>query len=297
MVLTLISFPTILDTFPARASEFIRRVIMILSRNLSPDDFGLFVFGSLSHNRDTVNIENGTSDADLLVIVADHGRGSMKKTWKELNALEQVFFDPGIQKRGIVASILRAVERQTGMHENIFLTKLSDFKNARFSSIFKTNEIISKILAPSTIVMGSALCHMTFVFGNKEFDASVKQMHASLKRENELLTDLFKSLLMNTVLTLGGIFLLPLTPRATRYAIEATKWSLYAATYSISGERPSKKIQRRFFKQIGVSPAFLDRWLQLSEHYVSDTSFTLQALWNVIKIHCLGFKIKSTTRS
>ena len=211
---------------------------------------------------------------------------------KDMNVLEQVFFDPDSNRRGIVASILHAVERQTGMHENIFLTKKSDFEKARFSSIFKTNEILSKFLAPSTIVMGSALCHMTFVFGNKAFNGVVKRLHESIKQEKDVFSDLVKSLLMNTMLALGGIFLLPLTKKATRYAIEATKWSMYAATYSIIRERPSKNIQRRFFGRMGISPAFLDRWLQLSNNYSPDTRFTMQTLGNVMKIHALGFKIK-----
>lgn len=290
MAHALISFPKILALFSTRASEFIKQVILILSRNLTPDDFGLFVFGSLSHKRDNVNIENGTSDVDLLVIMADNS--SMKKTWQELNALEQVFFDPGYQKADIVSRILHVVERQTGMHENIFLTEERDFRKARFSIIFKTSKIVSKLLAPSNIVMGSALCHITFIFGNKNFEEGIKQLQASIKREKYLIFDLLKSLLMNTMLALGGIFLLPLTSKATRYAIEATKWSMYAATYSIICERPSKEIQRRFFKRVGISSAFLDRWLHLSRNYVPDTTFTIRAFVNVVKIHVLGFKIK-----
>ena len=97
---------------------------------------------------------------------------------------------------------------------------------------------------------------------------------------------------MNVVLAMGALVLLPVTKRATRYAVEATKWSMYAATYSMIGERPSKPSQQRFFSRLGVNDAFLKRWMQLSQYYEPDTKFTFGALWNVIKIHALGFKIK-----
>jgi len=280
------------DSFPGHVNEFIKQVIKILQSSMLDDKFAVFVFGSLSHKRDHASIKNGTSDVDLLIIIKDDSSTQLHYLWRKLNTLQRKFFDAEQKKTSVVSHILQAIERQTGMHESIFLAREKDFKDVRFSNIFKTNKFLSKILAPSNIVIGSALCHITFVHGNKDIENTVKAMQASIGTEEHILPDLIKSLLMNTLLSLGGIFLLPFTKRATRYAIEATKWSMYAATYLMIGERPSKPSQKRFFERLGIASAFLNRWLRLSIVYEPDTRFTIIALINILKIHAMGFKIK-----
>ncbi len=277
---------------PRHAVAFIKRVIVILEKHIPSTSYALFLFGSLSHARDKANLVDGTSDVDLLVIVQDEVASQARKALPELNALQQLLANNVSKRRGIVPSILQVIERQTGMHESIFLSRERDFKDVRFASIFKTNKILSWLLAPTNIVFGSALCHMTRVHGNEAIEAAVRAMQSTFRHEKHVLPDLVRSLLMNAALAMGASVLLPLTKRATKYAVEATKWSMYAATYSMVGERPSKPSQRRFFSRLGVSAAFLGRWMQLSRHYVPDVKFTLATLWNVVKIHALGFKIK-----
>ncbi len=277
---------------PQHAAEFIKRVIIVLEKHIPSTSYALFLFGSLSHAWDKANCVDGTSDVDLLVIVADDVASQARKALPELNALQQLLANNVSKRRGIISSILRVVESQTGMHESIFLSRERDFKDVRFARIFKTNRLLSWLLAPTSIVFGSALCHMTRVHGNGDIEGSVRSMQSTIRHEKHLLPDLMRSLLMNAVLAMGSAVLLPLTKRATRYAVEATKWSMYAATYSMVGERPSKPSQKRFFSSLGVNAAFLGRWLQLSQHYVPDVKFTLATLWNVIRIHALGFKIK-----
>jgi predicted nucleotidyltransferase len=265
---------------------------MTLERYIPSTSYALFLFGSLSHARDKANCVDGTSDVDLLVIVKDEVASQARKALPELNAIQHFLANNVTAQRGIVASILRVIERQTGMHESIFLSRERDFKDVRFASIFKTNRFLSWLLAPTHIVFGSALCHMTRVHGNETIEAAVRAMQSTFRHEKHVLPNLVRSLLMNAALATGAVVLLPLTKRATRYAVEATKWSMYAATYSMVGERPSKPSQKRFFSRLGVSEAFLSRWMQLSRHYVPDVKYTLATLWNVIKIHALGFKIK-----
>jgi hypothetical protein len=265
---------------------------MTLEKHIPSTSYALFLFGSLSHARDNANCVDGTSDVDLLVIVKDEVSNQARKAWPELDALQQLFANNASKRPGIIPSILRVVERQTGMHESIFLTRERDFKEVRFSSIFKTNKILSWLLAPASIVFGSALCHMTRVHGNVAIEAAVRSMRSTIGQVKHVLPDLVRSLLMNVILAMGAAVLLPVTRRATRYAVEATKWSMYAATYLMIGERPSKPGQKRFFSMLGVNATFLDRWMELSQHYAPDVKFTLATLWNVIKIHALGFKIK-----
>jgi hypothetical protein len=293
MMVTRLQLPsTTPDSFPRPARNFIKQVIKVVEKYIPCTSFALFVFGSLSHKQDKADCVNGTSDVDLLVIVKDDVFCKAKNAWAELNSLQQFFFMNGTKNRGIVASILRVVERQTGMHESIFLARERDFKEVRFARIFRTNKIISGLLAPANIVFGSALCHMTRLHGNDDIETTVRAMQSTIGSEKHILPDLVKSLLMNVVLSIAAIVLLPITRRATRYSIESTKWSMYAATYLMIGERPSKPNQQRFFAKLGVNAAFLDRWMQLSKAYQPDVTFTLVAPWNVLKIHALGFKIK-----
>ncbi|MEX2718376.1 MAG: hypothetical protein Q6353_010140 [Candidatus Sigynarchaeum springense] len=280
------------NELPRCAAAYIKRVIKVLDKYIPSTCYALFLFGSLSQAMDNADCVDGTSDVDLLVIVKDEVAGRARKALPELNALQRILPNNVVSRRGIVATILEVIERQTGMHESIFMSKEQDFKAARFASIFKTNKILSRLLAPTSIVFGSALCHMTLVHGNGAMENSVRAMQSTTRRKKDLLLDLVKSLLMNVILAMGAIVLLPLTKQATRYAVEAVKWSMYAATYSMVGERPPKPSQQRFFSKLGVNAAILGRWVQLSRHYVPDLKFTLATPWNVIKIHALGFKIK-----
>ncbi|MBN2153498.1 MAG: nucleotidyltransferase domain-containing protein [Candidatus Lokiarchaeota archaeon] len=281
---------------PKHATAFVDRAIRIVERHIPSAAYALFLFGSLSHARDGADCVDGTSDVDLLFIVKDGCDEAVRDAWPELNALQQHYFDDVGTRRGIVPAILRAVERQTGMHESIFLTRERDFKEARFSRIFTTNKILSRLLAPTSIVFGSALCHMKRIHGDAAFDGAVRSVKAAVGVGKSLLPDLARSMLMNAALVMGAVVLLPLTKRATRYAVEATKWSMYAVTYSMTGERPSKPCQLRFFSGLGVSPAFLGRWLELGRRYAPDVKFSLAALWNVVRIHALGFKMRGTRR-
>jgi len=280
------------NDLPRYAAAYIKRVIKILEKYIPSTSYALFLFGSLSHARDEANCVDGTSDVDLLVIVKDDIADRARAALPELYALQHLLANNVTARHGIVPTILDVVERQTGMHESIFLSRERDFKDARFASIFKTNKVLSWLLAPTSIVFGSALCHMTLVHGNGTTENSVRAMQSTMCHGKFMILDLVRSLLMNVVLALGAVVLLPLTSNATRYAVEAMKWSMYAATYSIVGERPSKPSQRRFFSKLGVNSAILGSWMQLSQHYVPDTKFTLATPWNVIKIHALGFKIK-----
>jgi hypothetical protein len=282
----------IFDELPRIARIFIKRVISIMEKYIPNTSYAVFLFGSLSHARDKANCVDGTSDVDLLIIVNDDVASEARKAWPELNALQQLLANNVTKRHGIIPSILRVIERQTGMHESIFLSRERDFKNVRFSSIFKTNKILSWLLAPANIVFGSALCHMKRVHGNEDIEVAVRSMQSTIGHEKHVLPDLVRSLLMNVVLAMGAVLLLPVTRRATIYSIEATKWSMYAATYLMIGERPSKPGQKRFFSKLGVNATFLDRWMKLSQHYEPDVKFTLATLWNVLKIHALGFKIK-----
>lgn len=280
-----------IDALPAIAKDFIQRVVRILEKHVPSTSFAIFLFGSLSHASDKVNCVDGTSDVDLLVIVKDDVSTAARDAWVELNALQQILGNH-VSRRGIIPSILRVVERQTGMHENIFMSRESDFKNARFSKIFRTNKILTWLLAPASIVLGSALCHMARVHGNAEIEGSVRAMQATIGKEKHILPDLVRSFLMNVILALGAMILLPVTNKATKYAVEATKWSMYAATYLMIGERPSKASQKRFFERLGIDANFLDRWMELSQNYTPDVKYTVKTPWNVVKIHALGFKIK-----
>ncbi|MHA1679550.1 MAG: hypothetical protein ACTSUE_00990 [Promethearchaeota archaeon] len=279
------------DLYPATARKFIFHVIRLVQGILSRERYSLFIFGSLN-TRDHSRSEDGTSDVDLLLIIDDDVPQKINgRLWKVLNSLEYHYFYR--MDKTLVGAILRSVERQTGMHENIFIVKRKDFLNLRFSRMFRTNRILSSIFAPKTIVIGSALSHIEYIAGKADAMEIISQVKNKIGTGDYfLLPDVIKSILMNVVLSLSSIFLLPLSKRSTRYSIEAIKWSMYATTYYLTGSRPKKDVQKRVFEKLGIPRHFLNTWLYLSEHYARHVRFSLNSFRNVLRIHCLGLRIK-----
>ncbi len=258
---------------------------------LGQGEYAIFLFGSLCKGTDFSRGKNGTSDVDLLVVVNDGvPEERMKRAYKALNALEMAVFHDR-ERKGIVQSVLHVIERQTGMHENIFMTRHGDAMRVDFTSMFRTNKVISKLIAPTNIVMGSAMSCIAFLHGNPSL-SPVKEVLRRIGQEKHLYPDLIKSLVMNIVLSLGACVILPLSAKATKYAVESVKWSMYAVSYTLTKKRPSKRAQQRFFVRAGIPSGFMTRWFSLSQHVSRDPLFTLEALWQVLRIHALGFRTR-----
>lgn len=287
--------PALPAWYPGVARGFLLHVLRILATRLDASEYGLFAFGSINSMADASRYSaRGTSDVDTLVVVADKVAKAVRKdTWKVLNAVERAWFDGGNGKgvKALLAIILRCIERQTGMHENVFMCTERAIREASFARIFRTNKLLSRLLAPTSIVTGSALSRVRFLHGNDQFAGMLDAVRTRAMVRDDLVVDLVKSLVMNLALALGGIVLLPLTARATRYAIEATKWSMYAVTFTLAGTRPSKVRQAGFFIASGIDAPFVNAWLRLGRSYRPDARFTLAAPVRILQIHALGLRL------
>jgi predicted nucleotidyltransferase len=283
-----------IESFPENAKRFINGIAKIITASgLQADHYGIFVFGSLVSGSDYAGSGTGTSDVDLLVVVDDQvGRATIERLAKKMKAYERAYFDAH-KSRSIVAGILDAIEHQTGMHRNLFIATERDFAGRNFSSMFGTNPVVTKLLAPSNIVMRSALHQMACLHGCKRFTELASRLHDYETQSTDLFTDMLRSIIMNACLSMGAYVLLPLTPRATKYAIEAIKWSIYATTFYITRTRPTKHRQAHFYAKLGISREFLLAWLALSRRYATSPLFVLRSLYNVLKIHATGLRMKA----
>lgn len=276
--------------YPKNAATFIKETIGYLDEKFSRENYALFIFGSMV-KKDYTRGTKGTSDVDLLVVLNENiEKKEITRAWNHINAIEIRIFSPK-KKWGIIPRILRAVECQTGMHNNLFITTLADLKSLDFSRIFHTNKILTNLIAPNNIVLGSALTKITLLHGKKELAEKLGPIKKNLEKKGISSFQLLKSLLMDAVLSFCSIILLPVTKDATRYSIEATKWSLYSTTYALTRERPSKGLQAKFYKKLGVSPRFLNLWVRLSRSYTRDARFSVQAFFTSFQVHILGLKL------
>jgi predicted nucleotidyltransferase len=282
-----------IDSLPGTAKRFINGISKIITMSgMRANQYGIFVFGSVLSGTDYAGSGNGTSDVDLLVVLDDQvGRATIDRLAKKMTAYERAYFTtPG--KASIVSGILNAIERQTGMHRNLFIALEKDFVTRNFSAMFGTNPVVSKVLAPSNIVMGSALQRMACLHGCERFTELASKLHDYEVGRTDLVPDMFRSIVMNACLSLGALVLLPFTPRATKYAIEAIKWSTYATTFYITRKKPTKRWQAKFYAKLGLSHEFLNAWLYLSKHYATSPLFALGSFYNVLKIHASGLRLK-----
>ncbi|MHA1792893.1 MAG: nucleotidyltransferase domain-containing protein [Promethearchaeota archaeon] len=279
------------SSWSSRANYFLLKIKDVLSRELETKDFAIFTFGSMNTN-DHATTMNGTSDVDVLIVLKEKLPPSkIQNIWKKLNTLENIVFYQD-KKKGIINKILRVIERQTGMHENIFLSTIQSVKKANFSKIFRTNKILSKLIAPRIIVIGSCLSHVRFIHGNESFSRELENLKIEINTRKHLSLDLIKSLVMNIALSIGGIILLPFTKYASLYTIESIKWSLYASFYALTHTRPPKRMIKFYFEKMGINPRFLNKWIELSKNYRTHVKFTLIAPIHVIEIHVIGLRLK-----
>lgn len=232
----------------------------------------LILFGSVVKGGAVI----GVSDFDMILVVGDGVSAAKITELKSHLASVCSARDIADSASLIFEGIPKFVMRETGMFVSHIVCRERDFLSMSFSKVFDTNPIISRLIVPSSIVMGSVLGESRIVFG-KDIVPSMK-----LPRSNRL--DILRSLLMNELLVVLSIFY-SFTYNSTKLAMEATKWSVYNAMYLLTGESKSLADSIRLLTDLGHSPSHLERLLSLRREYRRDTRFNLSSFGSVARVH------------
>jgi len=167
------------------------------------------------------------SDIDLLVVL-DDACGDVAEARLMTSGL-----GPSVRPGGLLGHLFSSLERATGMFSGPFVCRESDLRAGRFERIFGTSRLMTKLLAPRGLVLGSALTTFKVIYG--------KARRPSAPRRSSL--DVLKSLAMCLLLSVGGTLLCAVAREALKYVLEALKWAIYATHYYLTGEaRPLKEL-------------------------------------------------------
>ena len=261
-----------LEFLPLSVRRYLGRVFSLLSALLEKDLVALYVFGSVVGGECC-----DTSDLDLLIVLDDGTPPQLIRYVDGLLESLEAEYELVSADRSLVGRVLRAIERSTGMFISHFLCRRGDLLRGRVSNVFSNNILMSKLLAPASIVFGSVLSRKVKVYGEDILGG------VTIPKPSPL--TLLKSLAMNLLLSLFSLLLYPLTPRANRYEMEAAKWSILASYYFLKKTNPGLNEALKFFAELGLPKTYCERLLQLRMRYENDVRFGLSTPYYVLKIH------------
>ncbi|MEM1658507.1 MAG: nucleotidyltransferase domain-containing protein [Candidatus Jordarchaeales archaeon] len=168
------------------------------------------------------------SDVDVLIVLKSGDKGIVKKVAAALRGIEKA--EP---PSPFIEKVLDAVNMKTGMFKSFFVCREEDLRKGDFSSIFSLSRVMSALLAPSKLVLSSAFNGAKVVYGEAELPPP--------RTPSPL--QLVKSLAMNLLLSTAALLIAPFTLGATKYSMEAVKWSTMASYYYVFRKRlPVNKI-------------------------------------------------------
>jgi len=218
------------------------------------------------------------SDVDLIIVVNGIENNEIKEIRRKLKLIEIKYGFRSITK-SLIGNILNLIEEDTGMFCSNFVCNRQDLIEGKFSKIFHTNRFLTYLLIPTNIVFLNIFSSYKIIYGEEinhllpQFDINYFQY--------------IKSILMCFILSIISILLLFVSKDATKYAMEAVKWSLHN-TYFYHN-RNSMTTEELISLFIDKGFKHLIRLQQLRMNYKKDVFFNLLSLFLVVKIHMYRF--------
>lgn len=196
-----------------KANNYLKKVINLL-KTYDSELESIILFGS--HAR---NDYGPFSDVDLLIVFKKRDKRLFKSIISKIRFLE-LQFGYTEQSNNIVAIFLNYLNIATGMFRSWFVCSIEDLKGKNFAKITNTNFLINKILAPSTLVLSNIKRDGVVLYGNK-------QILDYISTNNLMKVQPVRSLIMNSLLSIGALTVSPVSKKSQLYSLEAIKWSMF----------------------------------------------------------------------
>jgi len=270
-----------IDFLPKRAKSYVVTIFKILKENYGDRIVSMIIFGS-SLTGDLCE----TSDCDLICVMNDEtDRKEIKEIRKMARdiAYKYGFFN---KPNGFIERITHIMDNSTGMFISLFVCRRSDFINLRFSKMFNVNGVMAKFLAPSNLVIGTVLNRCKLIYGENLIE--------KVRQPKRFFIQLMKNMVLNLLVSIVSFIIYPFSPKATKYEIEALKWSMLSSYYYINGTRPSIEKICYYFINKGISKKYIANFKKLREGFHQDIKFGLATPLKIIQVHILGLKYYSS---
>jgi len=265
---------------------YIHDLIRFLKKKVGSDKIiSVILFGSNTYLNDTSKI----SDCDIVVILSDDISDN------QINSLEKYFFELeikhelNIKPKNFLDSVLKIIEKSTGMYVSHFITRKSYWLSKKFAKIFRVNRVFAYIFAPRNIVIKSMISSSIILLGE-----DLRYI------DNEITITSFgmiKSIILNLIISIFSIGFGLIYKNNLKYELEAIKWSIKASNFYLFNDTCEiSKIVKRFLKlsnQNKMLISFFKRFLYLrqSPNRRNFGHFFLSPI-NILKVHLLGLSYK-----
>lgn len=262
----------LLNNLTQKARNYIGEAISLFLKN-KIDLLSLIIFGSAIRGE----YQQDLSDVDMIFVINDDTSRKIKsKISKELNELEykHIFRK---KKASIVDAVYKRAEDMTGMYISHFVCYRKDFLAAEFSKIFNLNLFLCKIFAPTDVVWANVIKSAKTLWGENLLDRSSL---SEITRHQ-----IRKSRWMNLVLCIGALLTYPFHSDATKYAMEAVKWSLQTCYFSYTLKPASTEEAVAFFNQNSNRKPIFENLLDLRRNYQKSLSFVIKSFRAVAYLH------------
>ncbi|MFQ6054513.1 MAG: nucleotidyltransferase domain-containing protein [Methanosarcinales archaeon] len=215
-----------------------------------------------------------TSDVDLIIILEDIGDLKLRKIKRAMRKIECEYGLAHLAE----CNFLNWIKECTGMYSSNFICTRSDFISANFIKIFNTNRLLTILLAPTEIVLSNFILNAKTIYGNDLIPLFRKPSITKMQ--------IFKSFIMNLLLSISAIVIYPITPDSTKYSMEAIKWSLHSVYhYSTSASSSTEKLIEEFSDKSYLLKTQLIQFKKLRNQYKKDFKFNLKTPIVVWRLH------------
>ncbi|MFX1239604.1 MAG: hypothetical protein ACFE8P_18025, partial [Promethearchaeota archaeon] len=156
-----------LESINEKSRNYINDVIVIINKKIGIDNISsIILFGSQRGLEKKKAERTSISDCDLLIIFNNNISNSLiKDIEKYIIVLEHKHNFREEDNSGIVSKFLNLIHSATGMFMSHFLTNEKYWKKIVFHKIFRVNNILSKLFAPTKIVLCSVAANSSILYG------------------------------------------------------------------------------------------------------------------------------------
>jgi len=268
-VCTILNYPRF--EIPVKAKNYIDDVCTTLKSDFGQKLVSVILFGGVVEEY----FADGVSDVDLIVVLADTcSKEDIKKARTTMKNIE-IKYNFSRESGGIINRLLQLFNEHTGMFTSHFVCKKTSFENANFNKMFLQTIpffIIADLIVPKRIVLTNVFGSVRVIYGD--------DLLQQIKISKCGIIDLIKDCSMNFVLSWVAIGAYPFSNAATKYSMQAMKWSFLACNY---------------FMQNEIIREYSNEMFHLRENYKSDIHFVITTPLRIIYIHLITM-INTTSR-
>lgn len=271
---------------PVKAKNYIDDVCTTLKSDFGQKLVSMVLFGGVVEEY----FADGVSDVDLIVVLADTcSKEDIKKARTTMKNIE-IKYNFSRESGGIINRLLQLFNEHTGMFTSHFVCKKSSFENANFNKMFLQTIpffIIADLIVPKRIVLTNVFGSARVIYGD--------DLLQQIKISKCGIIDLIKDCSMNFVLSWVAIGVYPFSNAATKYSMQAMKWSFLACKTYLHEQSTNLDKACRYFMQNEIIGEYSKEMFQLRGNYKSDIHFVITTPLRIIYIHLITM-INTTRR-